>query len=157
IPIPAFVAPSASDVLAHVERVPGEPLTFRTKGLAQPNDVTLIPLYKTFDPRYTVYWNIYNATEWTKHKAGLAADAARHQDALPRTVDMVDVSEDASEKAHAYVGEGVNQGFVEGRRFRDARAGFLAYELKITADQPVTLVCTYRGSEGQRRAFDVIV
>jgi hypothetical protein len=157
IPIPAFIAPSAGEVLAHVERVQSQPLTFRTKGLGQPNDVTLIPLYKTFEPRYTVYWNIYNATEWTKHKADAAAEAARHQDIVRRTVDMVDVSQDASEQAHAYTGQGVNQGFVEGRRFRDARNGFLTYELKVQPDQPVTLVCTYRGSEGQRRAFDVLV
>jgi uncharacterized protein len=157
IPIPAFVAPNASEVLAHVERVQGQPLTFRTKGLGQPNDVTLIPLYKTFEPRYTVYWNIYNATEWTKHNADLAAEAARHQDVVRRTVDMVDVSQDASEQAHAYAGQGVNQGFVEGRRWRDARNGFLTYALKVQPDQPVTIVCTYRGSEGQRRAFDVLV
>jgi hypothetical protein len=157
IPIPAFVAPSSSEVLAHVERVQGQPLTFRTKGLGQPNDVTLIPLYKTFEPRYTVYWNVYNATEWTKHNADRAADAARHQDIVRRTVDVVDVSQDTSEQAHGYAGQGVNQGFVEGRRWRDARNGFLTYELKVQPDQPVTIVCTYRGSEGQRRAFDVLV
>lgn len=29
--------------------------------------------------------------------------------------------------------------------------------MKVDPAQPVTLVCTYRGSEGPRRAFDVLV
>jgi hypothetical protein len=29
--------------------------------------------------------------------------------------------------------------------------------LKAAPDRPVTLVCTYRGSEGRRRSFDVLV
>ena len=32
-----------------------------------------------------------------------------------------------------------------------------SYELKIAGDAPVTLVATYRGSEGRRRAFDVLI
>ncbi len=156
ITVPAFVAASPSEVLSHVEKVSGQSLTFRTKGLGQPNDVTLIPLYKTFEPRFTVYWNVLDAAEWTKHKADAAADAERRSDIARRTVDLVDVSDDKSEQAHAYSGQGVNEGFVEGRRWRDARNGFLSYTLDVR-DGPVTLVCTYRGSEGPRRAFDVLV
>ena len=57
-------AASADQVIPHVQPVAGKPLTFATKGLGQPGDVTLIPLYKTFDPRYTVYWSIYTPGEW---------------------------------------------------------------------------------------------
>jgi hypothetical protein len=70
---------------------------------------------------------------------------------------MVDVSSDASEQAHGFASEGAGQGFVEGRRWRDTRSGFISYALKIEPDKPLTLVCTFRGSEGQRRAFDILV
>jgi hypothetical protein len=43
------------------------------------------------------------------------------------------------------------------RRTREARGGWFSYELKIAGDAPVTLVATYRGSEGRRRVFDVLV
>ena len=33
----------------------------------------------------------------------------------------------------------------------------MSYELQVHPDAPVVLVCTFRGSEGQRRAFDVLV
>ncbi len=155
--IPAFVVPSPQQVIEHVKPVPGKPLTFQTTDLARPRDVTLIPLYKTFEPRYTVYWTIYTPAEWEKHSSDLADLAARHKAIETRTLDVVDVSDEASEKAHGMKSEGANEGFVAGRKWRDARNGFLSYEVKVPSDQPVTLVCTFRGSEGQHRVFDVLV
>jgi DUF1680 family protein len=158
VAVPTFVANSAADVIAHVKPVAGKPLTFETAGLGRPNDVTLIPLFKTFEPRYTVYWTIYNPAEYEAHKADAAALAAKRKDIEARTIDRVDVTSDASEQAHGYKGQGTSEGFVETRRWRDAaRSGFLSYELKIQPDTPLSLVCTYRGGEGQRRAFDVLV
>ena len=157
IEVPTFVADSAADVLARVKPVSGKPLTFQTTGLGKPNDVTLIPLYKTFEPRYTVYWTIYNPTEYDAKKAEIAALAAKRKSVADRTIDLVDVSNDASEQAHGYQGQGTEDGFVETRRWRDARNGFLSYELKIDPATDITLVATYRGGEGQRRVFDVLV
>jgi DUF1680 family protein len=157
IAVPTFVADTPADAMAHVKPVPGKPLSFQTTGLGRPNDVTLIPLYKTFEPRYTVYWTIYNPVEYDAHKAELAALAAKRTSMEARTIDRVDVTSDASEQAHAYSGQGTSEGFVEERRWRDARNGFLSYQLKVQPDKAVALVCTYRGGEGQRRAFDVLV
>jgi hypothetical protein len=157
INVPSFVADSPEQVLAHVKPVSGKPLTFETSGLGQPNEVTLIPLYKTFEPRYTVYWTVYNTDEYRKVKADAAAVAAHRKDIEGRTIDTVDVSSDASEQAHGFASEGAGQGFVEGRRWRDTRSGFISYTLNIEPDKPLTLVCTFRGSEGQRRAFDILV
>ena len=157
ITVPSLVADSPQQALARVKPVAGKPLTFQTSGLGEPHDVTLIPLYKTFEPRYTVYWTVYTPAEYDKVTAEAAAAAARRKEIEGRTIDTVDVSSDASEQAHAFKGEGAGQGFVEGRRWRDARTGFLSYTLKVHSDRPLTLVCTYRGSEGQRRVFDILV
>jgi hypothetical protein len=158
VDVPTFVANSSADVIAHVKPVAGSPLTFRTSGLGKPNDATLIPLYRTFEPRYTVYWTVYNAAEYDAHKAELAAEAAKHRDIESRTIDRVDLGSDDSEKAHAFTSSGGGDGFVEQRRWRDAgRGGFLSYTLKLRPDAPASIVCTFRGSEGQRRAFDVLV
>jgi DUF1680 family protein len=157
IPIPVFIASTPQQVLDSVKPVAGKPLTFQTDGLAEPHDVTLTPLYKTIDPRYTVYWTIYTRAEYDKYKADLASAAARRKDIEGRTIDTVNVNDDASERAHAFKSEGADEGFVEGRRWRDAHDGFLSYELKVQPDKPLTLVCTYRGSEGQQRVFDVLV
>jgi len=158
VPVPAFVASTPQEVLDHVKPVPGRLLTFQTTGIGQPHDVTLRPLYKLIDPRYTVYWTVYTPADYDRHKADIAALAARRKDIEGRTIDAVDVSADASERAHGVKSEAADEGFVEGRRWRDARGeGFLSYDLTVQPDKPLTLVCTYRGSEGQRRVFDILV
>ncbi|MBN1419992.1 MAG: glycoside hydrolase family 127 protein [Planctomycetes bacterium] len=55
VPAPLLVARGA-DPEAWIERVPGEPLTFRTKG--QEKDVTLVPYYRLFGERYAVYFRV---------------------------------------------------------------------------------------------------
>src|SRR5436853_7212050 len=44
--VPVLVG-TESDVLAGIQPVADKPLTFRTKGIGSPNDVELIPIYKT--------------------------------------------------------------------------------------------------------------
>ncbi|MGE5359066.1 MAG: DUF6805 domain-containing protein, partial [Bacteroidales bacterium] len=49
------------------------------------------------------------------------------------------------------------EGFFEGRRFRTTTAGgWISYELKAS-DKPLKIVCTWRGAEGNRPTFDLLV
>ncbi len=154
--VPSFVG-DAKATLTKISAVPGERLTFRTQGLAQPADVTLRPFYRLTDVRYNVYWQVYAPAAWEKHKAELAASEIRHKEITHRTLDAVNVSDPQSEKDHNFQGERTNEGFLETRKWRDTRNGWFSYELRVSSDQPVKLVCTYRGSEGRQRAFDVLV
>jgi uncharacterized protein len=156
IEVPAFVC-DVKEVLAKVKPAQKAPLTFQTTGIGRPRDVLLLPFYKIAEPRYTVYWKVYSPAEWEKRKADLAAAQARRKQIERRTVDAVNINEQQSERDHNFQGEGALDGSFYGRRWRGARNGWFSYELKIAADKPVTLVCTYQGSEGRRRAFDVLV
>jgi hypothetical protein len=156
IVVPAFVG-DVKALLTKVTQVPGAPLNFRTNGIGQPRDVQLIPFYKASDERYTVYWRVYSPAEWEKRKADVAAAESRRQEIERLTVDAVNIGSEQSERDHNYQGEGASQGYFEGRRTREARNGSFSYELKVLPDKPMTLVCTYVGSEGRRRAFDVLV
>jgi hypothetical protein len=40
--------------------VSGQSLNFRTEGVGRPHDVTLVPFYREYSERYTVYWNLLN-------------------------------------------------------------------------------------------------
>jgi DUF1680 family protein len=156
IAVPAFVG-DVKDLLTKVKPVPGAPLNFRTNGIGQPRDVQLIPFYKASDDRYTVYWKVYSPAEWKKRKADVAAAESRRQEIERLTVDAVNVSSEQSERDHDFQGERASQGYFEGKRTREARNGSFSYRLKVLPDKPMTLVCTYVGSEGRRRAFDVLV
>jgi DUF1680 family protein len=59
IPVPEIAA-SGKDTTAWVEPAKDERLAFRTVG--QSENVNLIPLYKLFDERYTVYWKVNGKT-----------------------------------------------------------------------------------------------
>jgi DUF1680 family protein len=154
--IPAFVGDVAS-VTSKIAPVAGTRLHFTTRELARPHDVTLLPFYQVVDQRYTVYWNVLSPAGWDKRKTEMAATEARRKEFDRRTIDVVDVNDAQAERDHGYRGEGATEGYFEGRRTREARGGWFSYELKVTPDQPVTVVCAYRVSEGRQRSFDVMV
>ncbi len=154
--IPALVV-ERDRLAGAVKPVAGAPLTFRTEGIGRPHDVTLVPFYKAYDVRYTVYWKLYTPAEWSARQAEIEAAEARRRDLASRTIDAVDVDNAESEKTHNFHGDATRQPFFEGRRGRDTTTGWFSYELKVVPDRPVTLVCTYRGSEGRRRVFDILV
>ena len=57
VPVPRFVGVT-SEPAEWIAPVAGEPLTFRTRGVGRPEDVTLVPLYRLYDQRYSVYWRL---------------------------------------------------------------------------------------------------
>jgi hypothetical protein len=159
--IPAFVVKDVNDVVAAVKPAAAAngtaPLTFTTSGIGRPRDVALLPFYKATDLRYTVYWKVYSPAEWDTHKSDTAAAESKRQTTERRTVDVVRIHDAASEREHAYAGEHATEGFFEGRRFRTTTAnGWISYELKAS-DKPLKIVCSWRGAEGNRPVFDVIV
>jgi hypothetical protein len=144
-------------VLAKVKPVPGAAMKFRTEGIGRPRDVSLAPFYQISDQRYTVYWKVYSPDEWEKHKGDVAAAAARRKEIELRTIDRVRIGENQSESEHGLKSENSTARNYDGRGWREARNGWFSYELKVAPDKPVILVCTYRGSEGGDRMFDVYV
>ncbi len=156
ITVPAFVC-DKREILGAIKPVAGPPLHFRTAGIGQPEDVSLVPFYKMFEDRYTVYWKIYSPDGWEKKKAEMAAVEAKRKDIEQRTVDAVKVGERQNERDHNLQGDTTLGGYEDGEGWRGSRNGWFSYDLNIGPDKPVTVLCTYRGSEGRRRTFDVLV
>jgi hypothetical protein len=156
--VPVFIG-DVKDVLGRVKPAPaaGGPLNFQTVGLSQPQDVRLIPFYKAFDQRYTVYWKVLSPAEWEQRKAEIAAKESRRKEIERRTLDAVNINDEQSETGHGFKGENTGQGYFEGKRTRQARNGWFSYDLKVLPDKPMVLVCTYVGSFGRPRTFDVLV
>lgn len=154
--IPAFVG----DVKTLTTKIVPDgrgPLQFRTPGLTQPREVTLFPFYRIVNQRYTMYWNVYSPDEWKVRTLDLAAADTRRRDVERRTVDLVAIHDAESERGHGLQSENSTDGYFEGRRMREARNGWFSYQVKVAPSGPTTLVCSYRGSEGRRRVFDVLV
>src|SRR5262249_2721025 len=68
VEVASLVAPDVSQLTAKTSRVPGQPMTFETKGVGQPHDVRLVPFNSIFESRYNVYWTVYTPSEWEARK-----------------------------------------------------------------------------------------
>jgi len=92
-----------------------------------------------------------------QRKAREAREAARREVLAQRTIDRVAIGDETAEDEHNLQGSESNTGPYGGKVWRDARrGGWFSYELKVLPDRPVTLVCTYWGSD-VRRTFDILV
>ena len=154
---------SQRDPQAWIRPVEGKPLTFRTNGVGRPNDVTLVPYHRLFDQHYAIYWRLADEDGWQRIQAerkareeAEAREAARQAALDVRKIDAVRIGVGQSEQAHQMKGENTRTGTHDGRRWRDAENGWFEYRLKVLPDRPVTLHCTYWGSDGGR-IFDILV
>lgn len=73
-----------------------------------------------------------------------------------RVVDTVDAGDATSEASHGYVGSDVTAGMSGGKSFRQAR-GWMHYALTTFDDTPVTVACTFLGSDNTGHSYDVFV
>ena len=158
VPVPALVG-SPADLAAAVKPVAGEPLTFRTTGIAQPGDVTLRPYSRTHYVRYSVYFKDYATTaDYDRRQAEVAAAAEARHKLDARTVDDVQVGDEQSERDHGYAGRQSRTGPHLARRWRDAVGdGYFEYAVKVPADGPAELMATYWGGDDGGRRFTITV
>jgi len=144
--------------LAHIRPVEGKPVTFQTKGLGRPRDVTLIPFYRLHHQRYSVYWKVLTEAAWKARQAELAAAEAKRKAIERRTVDVVRPGEQPSETDHKLAGERTQSGDLFDRKWRHATdGGWFSWELKILPGEPQELAVTYWGSDAGNRVFDVLI
>jgi DUF1680 family protein len=149
---------SPENIVSHIHRVKGKTLKFRTDGLCEPRDVTLIPFYRMHYQRYNVYWKVYSMAEWQSKKAETAVAEAHRRDLESRTIDHIQPGEQQPETDHKLQSQNSNSGEHMGRKWRDAsNGGWFSYQLKVTPNQPAKLICTYWGDDAGARRFDILV
>jgi DUF1680 family protein len=155
VPVLVTEASAPADAL---KRVSGNELVFHTHAIAQPREVTLRPFNEIFYDYYNVYWDVLTPAQYAERKAALRAEAARRAALDARTVDEYRPGEQQSEVDHGQKGEKTISGDWQGRKFRHAEdGGWFAFNVKVTPDQPVELVCAYWGGETGNRGFDILV
>jgi hypothetical protein len=140
-----------------VEPVAGEPLTFRTNGAGQPEDVTLVPFQRQHYERSVVYWDAFTKAEWQQQRTTYLAEQQRRRAAEARRIDEFRPGEPQSEIDHHLQGEHTETGIgTSGLKYRHAVNGWFSFEMKVPSDAPAELVFTYWGSN-DHRTFDILV
>ncbi len=156
-PVPVLVT-GGRPVSEWTKNVPARPLTFETRGVGRPGDVTLTPFFRMNDRRYAVYWDCLTEKEFGERVQEEKAEAARMKSLRSRTVDSLLVGETAAEQIHRLGGEMTTIGHFRGRVWRQASApGWFSYELTSRPEARLGIVVTYWGSESDNREFDITV
>ena len=169
---PAVVVPT----LVAGSRPPAEwiapgakPGDFQVKAVARdvdrpenaPADWPLAPFYRTFDRRYSLYFDVVTLGEFDK-RAKANADARAHQAELEAaTVAFVEPGRAQTEKDVNYQSEPAQRRpeFVRGRSARSG-PGWFSYDLAADPSSSLALVVTYLNPNGQAPAngdFQIIV
>lgn len=155
--VPLLVSDSES-ILSHIAPVEKQPLTFRTKGIGKPGDVTLIPFYQLHHQRYNIYWDAVTTKEWKQQESQRAADEVKRKALEARIVDDVRPGEQQSEVDHHMQGESTQSGDFNSGKWRDAKNdGWFSYDLKVLPDVRQVLRCTYWGDDTGMRVFDILI
>ncbi len=155
LPVPVLVG-SPAEITRRVRPVTGHPLMFQMTG-ADSETITLLPTHRTHNQRLNTYWSVYSPEEWAQRKAQLARDEAASRVLDARTLDRFLPGNQQSEVDHQLKSAKSNFGEFNGGNWRDASdGGWFEFTLKA-GNGPLTLVCTYWGSDVGGRRFDILV
>lgn len=148
---------SASDVPRHVKSdTAAGPLRFRLTDIVEPavaEGLPLIPFFRLHDARYQMYWQLTTKEQLAARQERLAAEERAKALRDANTLDRVAPGEQQSEVEHDFVGEGIETGMFQGRRWRHGRS--FQYTLDARGEKAVDLVVTYWGGDRDRN-FDVL-
>ena len=139
------------DMISHISKVEGKPLTFKMTGLAplKYKEMTLVPFSTLHECRYMIYWPLVSEQEWKERLAKQEADEKARIALELITADKVTCGEQQPESDHfSNVAESVN-GDDNGRHWRmTGRNGWFSYILN-TKGWPVQHVrIALNGREG---------
>jgi DUF1680 family protein len=135
-----------------------EPLVFETNNVAKPNDVKLIPFYKTYDQYYNVYWDYFTPADWTKRQAEYEAEKKRVKEIADRTIDIIRIGEMQPERDHNLTAtEKSYTSDALGRMGREVRSGgYFEFDMKVDPSFSNSLLCSYIGDD-KNSIFDLLV
>ncbi|MCG3123282.1 MAG: hypothetical protein GIKADHBN_01693 [Phycisphaerales bacterium] len=153
-----YIVTDDPDPSRWIEREPGAQMKFRSRGSVVPHDVPLVPFFRIEKEAYAVYWTHLTRPQWAAHQQRLRALDEQRRALEARTSDFVQPGNMQSERDHGFEGERTNTGEFRGVQWRDAyRGNWFSFRLKLPAQGPATLICTYWGSDTGDREFDILV
>ena len=141
-----------------LNRISRDSVLFRTRNIGELSDVTLAPFYTLYNERYIVYFDVFTTNGWRKRKQEYQ-DILREQEYLKeRTIDFIQLGEMEPEREHHLVGSNTAVGEFIGRKFRLSwNDGWFAFDMKVIDSEPLQMISTYCGNDGEQCSFDIYI
>ena len=130
--MPVLVGDTA-DVLSHIRKVDGKPLTFQLTGLypSRYEGMTLEPFNRLYECRYMVYWSMVSTERLKAQQEALAAAERKRQALEAATADKVICGEQQPESDHFIQSERSRTGSDNDRHWRSAeKEGWFSYRMR---------------------------
>jgi len=144
MPVPKFVT-DETELAKWIKPVDAKKLIFKTVNAGIPEEVTLIPFYRLFGERYSIYFDVYSKQEWTAFQ--------KQRIKVPDgSLDKFVFGDKFSNDEHDYQAWTAEKGEQEGRKWVKTRQWF-RFEMNIAPDKPVILRTTYYGDESPSEYF----
>ncbi len=151
-------------LVANAEDLPGRirpeaaagPLHFRLLDVAFPETregLPLVPFFRLHDSRYQMYWQLMTKENVASRQERLATEERVKQAREAATLDSVAVGEQQPEAEHGFIGDGVQTGEFQDRRWRHGH--WFEYTLDLRGETAADLAVTYSGSD-RGRQFEVL-
>ncbi len=156
--IPVLIS-NEDNISGLLKQVPNtNSIVFQTSATNGDEKVSLIPFYEMHHQHYIVYWDKFTTEGWNEKKKEYEAEIKRQEEMKARTVDMLRIGEMQPERDHNFKGEKTNTGEAFGRKWRDANdGGWFSFTLDTKGNTNLQLVCSYWGSDGGNRNFEILV
>lgn len=139
-----------NDLLSHISKVEGKPLTFRLEGVAPEKyeGMTLVPFSRLHECRYMVYWEAVSEQDWKARQEELARLEAERTALEAATADKVTCGEQQPESDHFVQMSESGNGDFNGRHWRNAeKGGWFSYQMRNNGLDATGLMITYAGNE----------
>ncbi|HWR74717.1 MAG TPA: beta-L-arabinofuranosidase domain-containing protein [Bacteroidales bacterium] len=130
--------------------------TFRTDNTGRPEDVQLKPFYRTYDVRYSIFWDMFSEEAWKAREAEYLAQLEYRKKLEDITVDFFQPGEMQPERDHNFMGERTNPGRFRERPHRETRSGWFSVTMRVNPNTANSIVAEYWGGFPGAKTFDII-
>ncbi|WP_082211974.1 glycoside hydrolase family 127 protein [Parabacteroides timonensis] len=155
--VPVFIN-EEKDMVKQIEPVKGQPLTFHTVAPGGPDNVAMIPFFKTYDQYYTVYWDVFSPEEWKQVEAKRTAELERIARLDAKTLDYITLGEMQPERDHNLEGENTRVGEFGIHKYRFAyEEGWFSFNMKCGYNEPTQFLMTYWGGDSGKYTFELVI
>ncbi|MGV8094604.1 MAG: beta-L-arabinofuranosidase domain-containing protein [Mangrovibacterium sp.] len=155
--VPVFVTENR-DPNVWTKPVEGKVNTFKTIDTGRPADIELKPFFQTHERRYSVYFDLFSETGWTRYQEEYRLKQEQKKKIELMTVDFFQPGEMQPERDHQFDSERSWAETFKHKKFREAdRGGWFSFQMEVHAGQPMALVFEYWGGFPGSRTFDILV
>lgn len=124
---------------------------------AWPESIELKPYYQVVNEYTVVYFEHFTPEEWKVQESLFLQKRDMENWIKKHTVSEFRPGEMQPERDHAFDGQALELGEMQGKKYRKAMGGFFSFDMNVTPDVPMDLMCTYWGDLGSIYKFKIYV